>query len=78
MDVQMPIMNGLEATIEIRKLPNQEDLVIIGLSANVFEEDQKKALEIGMDDYLTKPIRLTVLADKLESYFRKVRGKESD
>lgn len=73
MDVQMPVMNGLEATQEIRKLENRKGLIIIGLSANVFEEDQKKALEIGMDDYLTKPIRLAVLADKLEFYFRKVR-----
>jgi DNA-binding response OmpR family regulator len=41
----------------------------------VFEEDQKKALDIGMDDYLTKPIRLAILADKLEFYFRKIRQK---
>jgi CheY-like chemotaxis protein len=75
MDVQMPIMNGLEATVEIRKLPERKDLIIIGLSANVFEEDQKKALDIGMDDYLTKPIRLAILADKLEFYFRKIRQK---
>ena len=75
MDVQMPVMNGLEATIAIRALPDRKDLIIIGLSANVFEEDQQKALDIGMDDYLTKPIRLAVLADKLEYYFRKVRAK---
>jgi PAS domain S-box-containing protein len=75
MDVQMPLMNGLETTKEIRKLPNKEDLIIIGLSANVFEEDQKKALRAGMTDYLTKPIRLAVLADKLEFYFRKTREK---
>jgi len=75
MDVQMPIMNGLEATLAIRELPDKKDLIIIGLSANVFEEDQQKALEIGMDDYLTKPIRLAVLADKLEYYFRKVRAR---
>ncbi|GMQ29916.1 response regulator [Algoriphagus confluentis] len=76
MDVQMPDMNGLEATREIRKLKDKKGLIIIGLSANVFEEDQKEALKAGMDDYLTKPIRLAVLADKLEFYFRKVRGEE--
>ena len=76
MDVQMPIMNGLEATIAIRNLPERKELTIIGLSANVFEEDQKKALDNGMDDYLTKPIRLAVLADKLEYYFRKIRSKD--
>lgn len=73
MDVQMPIMNGLEATREIRKMEGSDHVIIIGLSANVFEEDQKKALESGMDDYLTKPIRLASLADKLEFYYRKVR-----
>ncbi|HSF54349.1 MAG TPA: ATP-binding protein [Algoriphagus sp.] len=75
MDVQMPFMNGLEATREIRKLKGKDNLVIIGLSANVFEEDQKKALESGMNDYLTKPIRLALLADRLEFYYRKVREK---
>lgn len=75
MDVQMPIMNGLEATQEIRKMEGKDQIVIIGLSANVFEEDQKKAMESGMNDYLTKPIRLAALADKLEYYYRKVRDK---
>jgi PAS domain S-box-containing protein len=75
MDVQMPLMNGLEATREIRKLRGKDNLVIIGLSANVFEEDQKKALESGMNDYLTKPIRLALLADRLEFYYRKVRER---
>lgn len=75
MDVQMPLMNGLEATREIRKLKGKDNLVIIGLSANVFEEDQKKALESGMNDYLTKPIRLAALADRLEFYYRKVRER---
>ncbi|SEG20130.1 PAS domain-containing hybrid sensor histidine kinase/response regulator [Algoriphagus boritolerans] len=75
MDVQMPVMNGLEATREIRKMEGTDQMIIIGLSANVFEEDQKKAIESGMNDYLTKPIRLAALADKLEFYFRKVREK---
>jgi PAS domain S-box-containing protein len=75
MDVQMPFMNGLEATREIRKLKGKDNVVIIGLSANVFEDDQKKALESGMNDYLTKPIRLASLADRLEFYYRKVRER---
>jgi CheY-like chemotaxis protein len=75
MDVQMPLMNGLEATREIRKMDGNDQIIIIGLSANVFEEDQRKALESGMNDYLTKPIRLAALADKLEYYYRKVREK---
>ncbi|MBN3519509.1 response regulator [Algoriphagus lutimaris] len=71
MDVQMPVMNGLEATKRIRETPNMENLFIIGLSANVFDEDQKKAFESGMDDYLTKPIRLMALAKKLMLFYDK-------
>lgn len=73
MDVQMPVMNGMEATEEIRKIPGKESLVIIGLSANAFEDDQNKALEVGMNDYLTKPLRLAVLAEKLEYYYQKLK-----
>jgi CheY-like chemotaxis protein len=73
MDVQMPVKNGLEATEEIRKLPQGSQLIIIGLSANAFEDDQNKALKAGMDDYLTKPLRLAVLADKLEHYYQKLK-----
>lgn len=73
MDIQMPIMNGLEASEAIRKLPNGKSLILIGLSANAFEDDQKRALEVGMDDYLTKPLRLAVLAGKLEEYYRKLK-----
>ncbi|WP_296699594.1 PAS domain-containing hybrid sensor histidine kinase/response regulator [Algoriphagus sp.] len=79
MDVQMPVMNGLEATKKIRKKPDKKKLFIVGLSANVFDEDQKKALESGMDDYLTKPIRLVSLAKKLELfYFRKHQKQYSE
>ena len=73
MDVQMPVMNGVEATEEIRKMTPKQSLIIIGLSANAFEDDQKKALEVGMDDYLTKPLRLAMLAGKLEFYYRKLK-----
>jgi CheY-like chemotaxis protein len=62
MDVQMPVKNGMEATEEIRKIPGKE-----------FEDDQNKALEVGMNDYLTKPLRLAVLAEKLEHYYQKLK-----
>jgi CheY-like chemotaxis protein len=75
MDVQMPILNGLEATTLIRKLPHNNLVHIIGLSANVFDEDQKKAIDSGMNDYLIKPIRLVALAEKLKDYSIKVRSK---
>ena len=75
MDVQMPIMNGLEATKSIRSEPSFSEVGIIGLSANVFDEDKKKAIESGMDDYLTKPIRMAVLAKKLEQFYLKSQQK---
>ncbi|MFC3414383.1 PAS domain-containing hybrid sensor histidine kinase/response regulator [Algoriphagus hitonicola] len=75
MDVQMPLMNGLEASREIRNLPGKEKLIIIGLSANVFDDDKILAIEAGMNDYLTKPIRLAVLAEKLEFYLQKLIEK---
>ncbi|WP_297336085.1 PAS domain-containing hybrid sensor histidine kinase/response regulator [Algoriphagus sp.] len=75
MDVQMPLMNGLEASREIRNLPDKDKLIIIGLSANVFDDDKILAIEAGMNDYLTKPIRLAVLAEKLEFYLQKLISK---
>lgn len=72
MDVQMPVMNGLEATQAIRKLALIKQPAIIGLSANVFDEDHISAIEAGMDDYLTKPIRLGVLGERLEYFFQKI------
>ncbi len=61
MDIQMPNMDGLQATKVIRNELFMSELPIIGLSANAHDEDAKKALATGMDDYLTKPID----ADKL-------------
>lgn len=75
MDVQMPVMNGLEASQEIRKIEGTKDLVIIGLSANVFDDDYMEAIDAGMDDYLTKPIRLAVLAERLEFFSQKIRNR---
>ncbi len=58
MDIQMPVMNGYEATKQIRALPRQDaaDLPIIALSANAFEEDRELAVKSGMNDYLAKPL----------------------
>ncbi len=75
MDVQMPVMNGLEATKSIRIQPSLSEVGIIGLSANVFDEDRRKAFESGMDDYLTKPIRMMALAKKLEQFYLKSKQK---
>ncbi len=72
MDVQMPNMNGYEATRTIRKLsdPRKANIPILAMTANAFEEDKKNALNAGMNGHLGKPIDvhelLTMLAELLE------------
>lgn len=67
MDIQMPIMNGYEATRAIRSLGNKElaSVVIIAMTANAFEEDKKAALDAGMNDHIAKPIDVEVLFEVL-------------
>ncbi|WP_435690835.1 ATP-binding protein [Paraglaciecola sp.] len=60
MDIQMPLMDGYQATQEIRKL-GHHDLIICGLSANAMKEDYAKATEVGMNDYITKPLKQKTL-----------------
>ncbi|NRB37915.1 MAG: response regulator [Pseudomonadales bacterium] len=55
MDCQMPVMDGFEATREIRKMQGKENLPIIAVTANVSAEDKKRCFEAGMNDYLAKP-----------------------
>ena len=61
MDIQMPVMNGYEATTEIRKLYPDGRLPIIALSANAFEEDRQKSIAAGMNDHVAKPINVAEL-----------------
>ena len=74
MDIQMPVMDGYEATRRIRKLKNGElaNIPIIALSANTFSEDQQKALESGMDAHFPKPIEIEGLVDLLCRVLAKV------
>ena len=72
MDVQMPVMNGYEATKQIRALddPALAGITILAMTANAFDEDRKKALECGMDGFLSKPIvieeLISILHDSLQ------------
>ena len=71
MDVQMPVMNGYEATKCIRKLkdPALANISILAMTANAFDEDRKKALESGMGGFLSKPIVIKELVQALKNKF---------
>ena len=69
MDMQMPVMDGCTAASEIRKLdrPDAKTVIIFACTANTFQEDREKAINSGMNDFLTKPIDVKVLLDKLRT-----------
>ena len=72
MDVQMPVMNGYEATKQIRAFddPALAGITILAMTANAFDEDRKQALECGMDGFLSKPIVLEELIGTLQNNLR--------
>jgi CheY-like chemotaxis protein len=70
MDVQMPIMDGLEATRRIRSLPmcQRGRLPIVAMTANVFKDDIEACLAAGMDDHISKPLDIDKVLEKLREY----------
>lgn len=70
MDIQMPEMDGIEATKLIREELKLKTVPIIGLSAHAFKEEKQKALDAGMDDYLTKPVNPEELFKTLSRWFK--------
>ena len=70
MDVQMPVMDGYQATEAIRRsdAPNAKEIPIIAMTANASEQDEKRALFAGMNDHLAKPVDVRLLYQALEEY----------
>jgi len=69
MDLQMPEMNGYDASREIKKI--YPEMIIIAQTAFAMSDDRSKALEAGCDDYLAKPIRSKDLLDTVNKYLNK-------
>ena len=70
MDMQMPVMDGLEATRRIRQRESGTRVPIIALTANVLPGDRERCLSSGMDEFLTKPFNLRNLSDKLAVFLK--------
>ena len=71
MDCQMPEMNGYQATIAIRNREKgsfSEKVIIIAMTANAMTGDREKCLDVGMDDFLAKPIKKQDIIAMLEKY----------
>jgi signal transduction histidine kinase/ActR/RegA family two-component response regulator len=71
MDVQMPTLDGLEATRRIRSLPGKGDVVIIAMTANSFSDDHANCLAAGMDDFVAKPYEPDVVFETLLRWLKK-------
>jgi CheY-like chemotaxis protein len=77
LDVQMPEMDGEEAAQEIcRRYPPEQRPVLIAMTANALEGDRERYLSLGMDDYISKPIRVEELMRGLEDAYHKIKRGE--
>jgi two-component system cell cycle response regulator DivK len=74
MDMSLPVLNGWEATRQIKANPATASIPVIALTAHAMATDREKALEAGCEDYDTKPIELPRLLEKMETLLKKSQG----
>ena len=72
MDIQMPVMDGYDAAARIRRMKDEKkaSIPIIAMTANAFAEDRQKAISMGMNDHVAKPIDMNVLLPVMAKYIR--------
>lgn len=71
MDIQMPEIDGLEATRQIRRQPQLADVPIVALTALAMESDRARCLEAGANEYMAKPLQLKQLANTIEQFIKR-------
>jgi len=72
MDMQMPVMDGLTATRQLREHLDLQKTPVIAMTANAFAEDKARCLEAGMNDFMTKPVDPELLISTVSRWIRKV------
>lgn len=68
MDMQMPVKDGLQATLEIKAMEKYHQVPIVALTANVLDEDKKRCADVGMCDFVSKPVDINQLASTLDKW----------